>query len=518
MRQKNAPGFLRRILQRAVLGKTYQDDGRAGAGGYTTLYGTCVINDSTSIFKTLSVQEIYALQKTSSLVATCANKIAASVRNGDIVVYAAGEDGDEKIGDSKARSKARREFRKKEISNAGDAIQNIADRLKNPNPYMSQGDVIEVLVKGLVLVGDVYLWLWRDAYGFIEELWPIPKTWVTPVKDTSGKIVAYKIWQGTNENVVSEKVVPPEDLIRIWNPDAENPMNAVGAAEIVSRELKLDDERAAYLMELLKNVPFAGAVFKQKGEWDTEQKNEIKAKIEDNIGRGNRGGVAFVSGENAGVDFPNPLADLDWPGLADALESRVSAALDIPAIVAGFRVGLKHGTYANFKEANRMFYRGRVSSIGVKMGESFTRGFIYSIDPSSPYWIAFDWDDVEAMQEDADAKDKRILDRLKGAAVTRNEARVALGEDAVDGGDVFLDSANMVPTPSDADPWEGNEGRKPLNWDEEMAITPAIPSPVPVSVPSPEPVAASRRNGSAKSTPFTPNAVNVPVGATRGTP
>jgi phage portal protein BeeE len=490
------PGLIRRLLQRAVLGKTYDGDGRAGAGGFSTLLGTCVVEDSSSVFRSLSTQEIYALQKTSSLVATCANKIATSVRNGDLALWEEGEDGEEKVdADESEGTKNRkgRRLRSKALAGAPDAVRNVAQRLKNPNPYMSQGDIVEVLVKGLVLVGDVYLWLWRDAYGFITEMWPIPKTWVTANKDTSGVVTGYSIWQGSS---AAAKVVPVEDLVRIWCPDAENPMNAIGAAEIVSRELQLDDERAAYLMELLKNVPFAGAVFKQKGEWDTEQKAEIKAKVQENIGRGARGSVAFVSGENAGVDFPNPLADLDWPGLMNYLESRVSAALDIPAIVAGFRVGLEHGTYANFKEANRMFYRGRVSGIGLKICEALTRGIVYAVAPESGYWIAFDWSEVDAMQDDEDAKETRILNRLKGAAITRNEARISLGEDAVDGGDVFLDSAGVIPTPADADPWSGDTGRKPrapMDWTEEPAKPEPPPDTDPVSLSEP----LSRRNGKA---------------------
>jgi hypothetical protein len=76
------------------------------------------------------------------------------------------------------------------------------------------------------------------------------------------------------------------------------------------------------------------------------------------------------------------------------------------------------------------------------------------------------------MQDDEDAKETRILNRLKGAAITRNEARISLGEDAVDGGDVFLDSAGVIPTPADADPWSGDTGRKPsapLDWSENPA-------------------------------------------------
>jgi hypothetical protein len=40
---------------------------------------------------------------------------------------------------------------------------------------------------------------------------------------------------------------------------------------------------------------------------------------------------------------------------------------------------------------------------------------------------------------------------------------------------VFLDSAGIVPTPTDADPWSGDTGRKkkPTDWsEEEVAPTP----------------------------------------------
>ena len=133
---------------------------------------------------------------------------------------------------------------------------------------------------------------------------------------------------------------------------------------------------------------------------------------------------------------------LDWKPMSlsprdmDFLEAKHAAAREI-ALAFGVPPMLlaipDDNTYANYQEANRVFWRQSVLPLAARIACALTNW----LAPAFGYGLVLsaDSDRVEALSSDRAA----LWDRVGNATfLTANEKRLATGYGAVDGGDVFV--------------------------------------------------------------------------------
>lgn len=189
-------------------------------------------------------------------------------------------------------------------------------------------------------------------------------------------------------------------------------------------------------------------ILKQRQGWTTEQKGNIRKVLEDKLGPGRRGSPLLLSGEDASIEIPNPLADLDWPGLTSLSETRICAAFGVPPIIIHLRSGLERSTYANYAVALKAFYETTMVPIWIMLQESFTKGLLRDEgDEVSSFW--YDTSKVKALQVDEAMLADRAVKLFQGGLITRNKAREMIGEDTLppEIGDVFVLPAGLIETP-----------------------------------------------------------------------
>jgi hypothetical protein len=126
-------------------------------------------------------------------------------------------------------------------------------------------------------------------------------------------------------------------------------------------------------------------------------------------------------------------------------------------MVLGFGSALQRSTFSNYQQAREAAYESYLVPLWRYLDDELTQQFLkpdYEGADSSAR-IEHDLSGVRALQEDEDAKHRRIgLDYQQGI-ITRAEARGALGyevEDKLD--DVFLARSGTATVPRDAKPPE----------------------------------------------------------------
>ena len=297
--------------------------------------------------------------------------------------------------------------------------------LRRPNREMSYADFLGHFLTHLLVTGESFLWERRNRAGFIDELWPMPTSWVTPRGDpSSGRLLHYEIRQ-LNKNRAPLRV-PPADMTVVRFPDPAHPGRACGPLMAAARDVQLDDERENYLAEMLANLKAPGLVLYQPDGWTPPQRDAARAVLADTVGRGQRGSPLFLEGESARVDMIAPLKDLDWPGLTSLNETRICATFGVPPIVIGLRSGLEHGTYANFEQAERSFYRGTMPPLWRMLEDAFTRGLLQD-EGEHDLVLRFDTSSVKQLQEDTNERARRARGLFAAGLATRNEARNIAG-------------------------------------------------------------------------------------------
>ncbi len=412
-------------------GKASEDLGREG--GWEALVGTIAYKDAGEIWNSYTKEQRLKIFGTHAVVYACVRKIVSAVQEAPLTLGRDTVDGFEMAEEEESE---------------------ILELIKTkPNSLMNYRQWIGVITAHLLLSGEAYIWEWRNNAGYITELWPIPDSWIQPIKNDDGILERYEIWQGKGNRVK----VRPEDMTVVYFPDPANPTRGLGPLQAALKDYQTDTAREDYIAEMLTNLKVPGLVLKQPEGWDTEQKKEARSLIGDLIGKGRRGSPLFLSGEGATVELMAPLKDLDWPGLTGLSETRICAVFGVPAQTVGLRSGEGAKTFSNYEEANRMFYNQTVVNFWLNLESSFTKGFIHDElrdeDEEQKYSdlkFKFDLIGVLQLQEDQTKVTERVVKQFLGGLVSRNEARLDIGKEPLDPaiGDVIVMPMNLVEIPT----------------------------------------------------------------------
>ena len=310
----------------------------------------------------------------------------------------------------------------------------VLDLLNHPNPDMTYPDFLTHHLYHLLAAGVSFVWEIRNNGGQTEQLWPLPTSWVTP-RFVDNKLVGWEVFQGSGKIAL----VDPADMIVTGFPDPSHPGRFCGPLEAAMRDVQLDRERENYLAEMLANIKIPSMILKQPHPWTEPQKNEARLALEDRLGRGKRGGPLFLGGEGADVSVVTPLADLDWPGMSTLTETRICSVYGVPPIVISLRAGLEHGTYSNFEQAERAFYRGTMPPLWRMLAASFTRDLLTK-EGEEDLELRYDTSGIHQLQEAANERAERATKLFAGSLSTRNESRSIMGLEplSTDLGDVIL--------------------------------------------------------------------------------
>ena len=318
--------------------------------------------------------------------------------------------------------------------------------LKRPNNEMHYAEFLWHVVSHLELTGKSYVWKWRAATGEPVEMWPVPSSWVLPIRDGSG-LKGYSVWQGEGK---PRQLVLPEDMTRTIYPDPCNLTDGLGPLQAAMRDVQTDEERADYIIEMLTNTRSPGLILTQPEGWTPDQKDEVRALLNSGLGRGRRGRTLFLEGEGAKIDQAAPLKDLDWPGMSALSETRICAAFGVPPIIIGLRSGLQNATYSNYEQAEKSFYQGSMVPRWKMLDAAFTRGFLRDEGETDDSVECYhDTSDVRALREDEDKNAERANKIFSSGLGTRNEGRERVGLPPLppDIGEVYLLPMNAVEVP-----------------------------------------------------------------------
>jgi phage portal protein BeeE len=185
----------------------------------------------------------------------------------------------------------------------------------------------------------------------------------------------------------------------------------------------------------------------------SDQRADLREKLHDIAGYGKRGGVPVLP---PGVDiaFPGVMEDLDWPGLSMLSETRICAALGVPAMLVGVRAGVEHSTYSNHESARKGFFTTTMVSLWDTLDDALTKGLLRS-EGEGGLEFRFLLDNIRELQEDETAKTARAAQAFTGGIITRNEARALIGQPKDDlRGDYYVMPAMNIEVPANREPEE----------------------------------------------------------------
>jgi HK97 family phage portal protein len=308
----------------------------------------------------------------------------------------------------------------------------LLDLLARPNPRQDGAAFLENLHAHLLLSGNAYI----EAVtldGAVRELYTLRPDRMRVVPGSDGWPQAYEYHVG-GRSVRFDQAAPLPPILHLTH---FHPLDDYyGLAPLEAAAVAVDTHNAAakWNKALLDNAARPSGALIYSGPdgavLSESQFGRLKRELEDTYqGSANAGRPLLLEG------------GLDWKAMSltpkdmDFLEAKHNAAREIALAfgVPPMLLGIPgDNTYANYQEANRVFWRATVLPLAVRVGQAMAQWLAPVFGRSLR--IVVDTDRIEALNADRAVLWARVT---AAPFLTVNEKRAATGYAPVEGGDVF---------------------------------------------------------------------------------
>lgn len=287
------------------------------------------------------------------------------------------------------------------------------------------GTLLATLASQMLLHGNAFVQIARNAEGAPEQLYPLRPDRVTIESDTQGWPVAYLYRVGeavTRFAACDDDGAPQIVHLKTYHPDDDHyGLGCLGAA---AEPVAIHNAASQWNRALLNNAARpSGALVYDPGEpgavLSSDQFDRLKEELAQNYGgAGNAGRPLLLEGGLKWQGMSLSPADMDFVALKAAAAREIALAFGVPPMLIGLP---GDNSYANYREANKALWRLTILPLLDAM--------LAGLGGALRHWwprleLAADVDQIPAFSEDRE----KLWNRVSGADfLSDEEKRVMLG-------------------------------------------------------------------------------------------
>lgn len=317
--------------------------------------------------------------------------------------------------------------------------------LDNPNPLMSAYEFWFHVILYQSLAGNclfekepseagltVGLWLMRPDYVSV-------KTVNVKIGERTRKKIEFYRWQPSAGDSIN---FPPNKIIHFKHPHPRDEVWGFPPLAAAAREGDTDNFATDFVGAFFKNAAVPFGILKIGGsafvdEAIQKQTRERLQQLYGVVTGQARWFEPMILGEGSDwVEMGKSMTDMDFPQLRRITETRICEVFQVPPILVGAFAGLERSTFANYAEARKSFWLETLMPIYRKNADTLNRQLTPEF--GKDIRVVWDFSEVKALQEDRTAAWDRAIRAFEASVITRNMALREIGEEDVEGGDIFL--------------------------------------------------------------------------------
>lgn len=320
--------------------------------------------------------------------------------------------------------------------------------VNTPNEAYTYETLIAATMLSYTLDGNAYWLKLRNAMGRVIQLWYMPHWMVTPKGHATDNTVFISHYDyNPNGNTIH---LPKEDVVHFrFGLDPSNPRKGLSPIGSILREIFTDDEASNYSASILKNMGVVGLVFSPDGKSEvsisTPMMKQIKEQARQQFTGDNRGDVMVLNGPTKVDEIGADPKKMDISFLRNVSEERVTAAMGIPAAVVGFGSGLEQTKVgATMTALIRLAWTGNIIPSQRVISKTMQMQLFIDFDLDKSLIVGYDNSNVGALQEDRDAKVRRIIEGVKAGTFKVSHALEAEGLPFEKSDEIYLRAFGIV--------------------------------------------------------------------------
>jgi len=320
--------------------------------------------------------------------------------------------------------------------------------IANPNPVMTEFELMEMTVIHMDLAGIGFWEKVRNRAGQVTEVWPLRPDLIRILPQKNGRPrYAYVIGGGRVVDLGT-------DVIAFRYPNPVDPYLGQPPMRAALRAVALDNEATDFVKALLQNRAIPGSVIETEQKIDEALTERLTTKWIERFGGNNRGKPAFLQKGMKVHGLGLDLQQLEFPDLRTIAESRICMSFGVPPILVGAKVGLDRSTFSNYREARVSLWEETLMPLQKRMQQVIVKELLPDVEGVRPRrsLVRFDNSEVLALRESEGKRWELATQALRAGGITVNQFCRYVGLPTNPDGDVYLRPAGVVPTDASGRP------------------------------------------------------------------
>lgn len=323
----------------------------------------------------------------------------------------------------------------------------ILDLFEHPNPFQSGYSLIASLIMFRNIAGSAYLSKTRSAAGKVVQLWTLRPDRVFVIPDRVKHIAG---WEYRLETEYFR--LPADDVIQTRTRNALDDYYGLPPLAVCAERVDSDTMMRAFTLAFFRNAGVPAGLLNITKQVTAAERQIIRDKV-----RGETGGpqnwhqlmvLDNTQATYTPMGMPLGASGIVLPELDEISEARIAMTFGVPLELLPGRLGMVHGNRSTMEAARASMWDETLVPLYLDLASDLTRGMKPEYDDTADEfdYLEFDLSTVKALQEDEDAKAKRIIGLLESGIITVQEARVMWGsDDKYKPGDLLMLGSRIQP-------------------------------------------------------------------------
>jgi HK97 family phage portal protein len=300
--------------------------------------------------------------------------------------------------------------------------------VKTPNPYESQPEFLESVVKIAAVTGLCVYEKVRGPAGQVVALYPLRTDWLYPIPRNNQ---AYD-WEYRVPGVRPPFLLKAED-VGTFRYNSSPMMGPLGTPPLYAamRAIAIENTMADFVKVFFQNNGVPSWVAVLKDEYQSIDQDEAEAAAErlmQRFGQGRGAGrIAIMPGLERIERVQANFDEMAFTDLSDMTAASICSAFAVPPILIHTKLGLDASTYSNYGQARRAFYEDTITPLWRRLDGAMTRALLPEFDVPETVSLEFDTSEIPALQDDLTNERAQKIELWRSQVITRNEIRGDFG-------------------------------------------------------------------------------------------
>ena len=322
----------------------------------------------------------------------------------------------------------------------------LLDLIQNPNPIYSGHALLSATIIDTLCVGNGFWSIVPNAGGRVAELYWLDGRYMAPDFPVDGSQYL-NCWKYIPAGTGRPEIFDPEQIVDFkkgidpWN-------DRLGYSPLLAccREVALISMIAGYTASILKNVGVTNMVISPTGEnaLNKDQAETLKQSIMQSIGLDRQGQPLILTSPAMVDSIGTKPAEMMLPNVDSTAVARICSAMGVSPMVLGLPD--EGRTYSNYREAQRAAWMNSIIPFHELLSASIEKKLLRLYDPTGRMFLKWNYSNIEALAEDHEQLANKATMLFKENIITRNEARMMVGLEEIECGDLFAADVTKAQT------------------------------------------------------------------------